>query len=76
MPQLETGFVLRISMVPVRSSSEKDRMVMAGIKKTKNQGLKLKKAVRSANPAFKMLYSSSKTHKNKPLINKKTAITK
>ena len=51
-------------------------MVIAGIKKRKTQGVKQKNALTSAKPAFKMLKSLSKINKNKPLISKKTPITR
>ncbi|MGK0421523.1 MAG: hypothetical protein ACJAT9_001194 [Polaribacter sp.] len=51
-------------------------MVIAGIKKRKTQGAKRKNEFKSAKPAFKILKLSLKTHKNKPLINKKTPMTK
>ena len=51
-------------------------MVIAGIKNKNTQGAKKKNEVKSAKPAFKILKSPLKTHKNKPFINKKTPITK
>lgn len=51
-------------------------MVMAGIKNKNTQGAKKKKGFKSAKPAFRMLKSSLKNHKNKPLINKNTPMTK
>ena len=74
--QSEIGFVFNSSMVPVLNSSAKLFMVIAGIKKRKTQGAKQKNGVISAKPAFKILKSSSKINKNKPLISKKTPITK
>jgi hypothetical protein len=51
-------------------------MVMAGIKNRNTHGAKKKKEFKSAKPAFKILNSSLKIHKNNPLANKKTPITK
>jgi hypothetical protein len=49
---------------------------MAGIKKRKTHGAKKKNGFKSAKPAFRILKSSLKIQRNKPLINKKTPITK
>ncbi len=51
-------------------------MVIAGIKNKNTQGAKKKNEVKSAKPAFKILKSPLKTHRNKPFNNKKTPITK
>ena len=70
------GFVFKISIVPVWNSSENVFIVIAGTKNNNNHGVRKKKLVRSAKPAFKIFNSSLKTHKNKPLTNKKIPITK
>ena len=64
--QSEIGFVFKSSMVPLLNSSAKLFMVMAGIKNRKTQGAKKKKEFKSAKPAFKILKSSLKIHRNKP----------
>ena len=74
--QIDNGLVNSNSIVPCLFSSEKLRMVTAGIKKIKIQGANLKNGLKSANPEFKILKSPSKTHKNKPFSNKNTAMTK
>ena len=63
--QVVNGFVFNISIVPAFISSEKLRMVTAGIKKINIQGERVKKGDKSANPLFKILYSPSKTQRNK-----------
>ena len=73
---IDNGFVNRSSKVPCFLSSEKLRMVTAGIRKIKIQGAKVKNGLKSANPLFKILKSPSKTHRNNPLRIKKMAITK
>lgn len=49
---------------------------MAGINRSKIHGENLKKGVKSLYPKLRILYSLSNTHKNNPLSNKKTQITK
>jgi hypothetical protein len=61
------------SIVPVFNSSAKERMVIAGIKNRKNQGLKAKRVERSAAPVSNTL--SPKIQKKRPFPVKKTAIT-
>jgi hypothetical protein len=70
------GFVSNSSNVPCFFSSEKLRMVIAGIKKMKIQGDNRKKEDRSAKPLSKILKSPLNNHKNKPFNNRKTAMTK
>ena len=74
--QLEMGLVNSNSKVPCFISSEKLRIVTAGIKKIKIQGDIVKKGDKSAKPLFKILYSPSKTQRNNPFNNRKIAITK
>jgi hypothetical protein len=76
MCQWDIGFVFKSSMVPVLYSSAKLFMVIAGMRNKKIQGAKEKKAFKSAKPAFNMLKSFLKIHKNKPFSNKNTPITK
>ena len=73
---IESGLVNKSSNVPCFFSSEKLRIVTAGIKKIKIHGAKVKNGLKSANPLFKMLKSPSKTQRNNPLSSKKMAITK
>jgi hypothetical protein len=70
------GFVKSNSIVPCFFSSEKLRIVTAGIKKINIQGEIVKNGDKSAKPLFKMLYSPSKTQRNNPLSKRKMAITK
>jgi hypothetical protein len=72
----EMGLVSNNSIVPCFFSSEKLRMVTAGIRKIKIQGARVKNGDKSANPLFKILKSPSKTQRNNPLSNKKIAITR
>jgi hypothetical protein len=51
-------------------------MVIAGTKNINNHGVRKKKLVRSAKPAFKIFNSSLKTHKNNPFTNRKIPMTK
>ena len=76
MCQIEMGLVSNNSSVPCFFSSEKLRIVTAGIRKSKIQGAIVKKGVISANPEFNTLYSPSNTHKKSPLKSKNKAITK
>ena len=55
--QIESGFVNNNSSVPCFFSSEKLRIVTAGIKKISTAGAKAKKGLKSAKPLFKILYS-------------------
>jgi hypothetical protein len=73
---IEMGLVNKSSIVPCFFSSEKLRIVTAGIKKINIHGAMVKKGDKSANPLFKMLYSPSKTQRNNPLSKRKMAITK
>tara|TARA_B110000008_G_scaffold127080_1_gene129663 strand:+ start:3111 stop:3401 length:291 start_codon:yes stop_codon:yes gene_type:complete len=70
------GSVFKISIVPKLNSSANVFIVIAGIKNNKTHGANRKKLFISAKPAFNMLKSSLKTHKNNPLISKKIPITK
>ena len=63
-------------MVPLLNSSAKLFIVIAGIKNINTQGVRKKNEFKSAKPAFRMLKSSLKRNKNKPLSNKKTPMTK
>src|SRR5690606_38805333 len=72
----ERGLVSNNSNVPCFLSSEKLRMVTAGIKKIKIHGANKKKGDISAKPKIKILKSPLKTHKNKPLSTRKIAMTK
>jgi hypothetical protein len=62
--------------VPCFFSSEKLRIVTAGIKNNMIQGDNVKKGLKSAKPLCNMLYSPSKTHKKSPLNSKNIAITR
>jgi hypothetical protein len=73
---LVIGLVFKISIVPERNSSANVFIVIAGIRKINIHGAREKKLVRSANPAFKILKSSSNTHRNNPFINKNIPIVK
>ena len=66
----DRGLVNNNSIVPSFNSSEKLFMVVAGIRNNKIQGANVKNGLKSAKPPFKILNSPSKTHKNKPFINK------
>src|SRR5690606_30412823 len=74
--QTESGLVSNNSIVPCFLSSEKLRIVTAGIKKIKTQGANVKNGVKSAKELSKMLKSPGKTHKKSPFKSKKTPITK
>ena len=74
--QILKGFVNNNSNVPCFFSSEKLRIVTAGIKKIRIQGANVKNGLKSAKPLFKILYSPSKTQRNNPFPIRKTAITK
>ena len=63
-------------MVPCFFSSEKLRIVTAGIKKINIHGESVKNGLKSAKPLCKILYSPSKTQRNNPLSKRKMAITK
>ena len=76
MSQFESGLVNNNSIVPCFFSSEKLRMVTAGIKKIKIHGANLKNGLISAKPEFKMLNSPSKTQRNNPLSKRKIPMTK
>lgn len=49
----DTGMVKRVSYEPTLFSSEKSRMVMAGMIKEKMMGKREKKSLRSARPKIK-----------------------
>jgi hypothetical protein len=66
------GFVSRSSIVPDFFSSAKERIVIAGIKKRRTKGANINNPSILAYPLSRMLNSNGKTHKNNPLINKKT----
>jgi hypothetical protein len=70
------GFVSNSSSVPCFFSSEKLRIVTAGIRNRRIQGDKLKNGLKSAKPLSKILNSPSKTQRNNPFIIRKMAITK
>lgn len=74
--QLLIGLVCKISIVPLLDSSAKHFIVIAGINNRNNHGAKEKKDLISAKPAFKILNSPLKTHKNRPFDTRKTPITK
>src|SRR6478672_11016498 len=74
--QMVIGLVNNNSMVSCFFSSEKLRMVTAGIRKIKIHGEMVKNGLRSANPLFKMLKSPSKTQRKSPLSSRKMAITR
>lgn len=71
MPVSVIGLVKSSSMVPVLLSSEKDFMVMAGIRMIKIMGLISKNGLKSAYPASKRLVSKEKNHKKSPFSTKK-----
>jgi len=50
-------------MVPVRFSSAKLRIVIAGIRKRKTKGARLKRGSRSANPDSRMLKGVENTQR-------------
>ena len=60
----ETGRVNNNSMVPVLLSSEKERMVIAGIRIKNTYGLKAKKLVRSAVPPSRIFEPPENIHRN------------
>ena len=62
------------SIVPVLFSSENNRIVIAGIKKRNTHGAIIKRPSILEKPFSNMLKSPGKTHKNKPVIIKKTII--
>ena len=65
------GFVRKISKVPVRNSSEKLRIVIAGIRNNNIQGANSKNWSRVAYPKSRML-ESGKTKRKRPLSKRKT----
>lgn len=74
MVKSEMGFVNNNSIVPVRFSSEKERMVMAGIRMMKIIGLIPKKGFKSAVPPSKIFVSYENTHKKRLFKIKKMEI--
>src|SRR5690554_8212455 len=74
--QTERGLVSRSSIVPCFLSSEKLRMVTAGIKKINTQGARVKNGFKSAKEPSRRFKSPSNSHKINPFSNKKTAITR
>ena len=74
--QILNGFVSNNSKVPCFISSEKLRIVTAGIRKINIQGEMVKKGLKSAKPEFNILYSPSKIQRNNPFRIRKIAITK
>jgi hypothetical protein len=67
------GFVTNNSMVPDLFSSEKERMVMAGIKNKNTHGAMLKKLSMLAKP-YSNIEVSGNTHTNIPVTNRNTTI--
>ena len=64
------GFVINNSKVPVVRSSEKLRILRAGISNKKSQVESSKKVEKLTKPMLSMLKGVSKTQSNKVLINK------
>jgi len=70
------GLVNNSSKVPEESSSEKLRILKAGIKKRKSQGESSKKGLKSPKPIFSKLNGVSKNQSIKVLIVEKPIRTK
>ena len=69
----EIGFVSNNSKVPVLFSSEKSRIVIAGIKNIKIEGARMKKFVKLDSPISNRLELPGLIHKKNPVaIRKKT----
>ena len=64
------GFVINNSKVPVVRSSEKLRILRAGISNKKSQGESSKKVDKLPKPILRILKGVSKNQSNKVLINK------
>ena len=64
------GFVINNSKVPVLRSSEKLRILRAGISIRKSQGESSKKVDKLPKPMLSMLKGVSKNQRNNVLINK------
>jgi len=71
IPRIGSGCVNNHCKVPELSSSDRVRMVNAGIKNKSTQGAMKKKLLKVAVPILKMLNSLSKNHKNKVQITTK-----
>ena len=70
----DIGRVKRSSIVPVRFSSAKDLMVIAGIRIQKINGAIPKNVFKSAVPPSITFEAPEKTHKNKLLVMRKIVI--
>ena len=70
------GFVANNSNVPFFNSSEKERIVTAGIRNKNTHGAKMKKFSNDEKPLSRMLYSPGKTQRNNVLSIKNTKITR
>ena len=73
--QVTIGLVRINSIVPVLSSSEKKRIVKAGIKSKNTQGAKKKNPFSPAYPASNKLNELGNTQRNNPLRIKNTRTT-
>lgn len=76
MFEIDKGLVSKSSKVPKRFSSEKLRIVIAGIKNNNTHGENLKKGDKSLYPEIRILKSPSITHKKRPFTNKNIDKTK
>src|SRR5690606_26249047 len=76
MCKAEIGLVNKSYKVPCFFSSEKLRIVTAGMRKIKIQGDSKKNEDISAKPLSRILKSPLNSQRNNPLSNKNTAITK
>jgi hypothetical protein len=72
----EIGLVRRSSRVPCDVSSEKVRILSAGIRRRKSRGLNSKKVLKDPSSVCKRWYGVSKNHKAKVVITKKPPTTK
>ena len=64
-----------VSNVPAFNSSDSSRMVMAGMRKRKTKGARMKSPSSPAYPKSRMLNSSGKTQRNSPMVSSKTVST-
>lgn len=74
--QMVIGLVSKSSSVPAFSSSERLRIVIAGIRKVNIQGASSKNGAKLAKPLFGILKSPSKTQRNSPVAVRNRPITK
>ena len=74
--QRPIGFVKRISMVPIRFSSAKLFIEIAGIRNKNIHGARLKNGFKSAKPLSRILYPPENTNRKNPQAIRNNPITR